>query len=100
MARMLLNPETDLTAHWVCVVPHNGRMFALFAYISALTPVPAFSSVCHVIDGDSITADELREMAALIKQCGENGGWVFDGSYPWLVTPMEWDIVANRAIAN
>jgi hypothetical protein len=89
MARLFFNPETDLDEHWVSVVPHNGKMFALFAYIGALTPVPMFASVCHVIDGAAITEEELRKLAALIKQRGDNGGWVFDGSYPVLVTPME-----------
>jgi hypothetical protein len=96
MARMLFDPETHLTAHWVRVVTHNGRRFALFPYISALTPVPAFASVLHQINGTEITAEELRELAALIKQRGEGGGWVWDGADPWLVTPMERDNVEQR----
>lgn len=94
------NPETALDEKWVYVVSHSGKNFALFAYISAMTPVPTFASVCHQIDGAAITDEELRELAALIKQRGDNGGWVFDGSYPWLVTPMERDSVAKRHAAK
>jgi hypothetical protein len=96
MARMLFNPETDLTAHWVRVVIHSGKTFALFPYIGALTPVPAFASVLHQIDGAQITDEELRELAALIKQRGEGGGWVYDGGDPWLVPATERDSVAKR----
>jgi hypothetical protein len=64
-----------------------------------MTPAPTFASVCHLIDGAAITDEELRELAALIKQRSHNGGWVYDGSYPWLVTPMERERVAKRAHA-
>jgi hypothetical protein len=93
---LLFNPDTDLDENWVCVVSHGGKTFALFAYINAMTPVPCFASVCHQIDGAAITDEELRELAALIKQCAYYGGWVFDGSYPFLVTPVERERVAKR----
>jgi hypothetical protein len=54
-----------------------------------MTPVPTFASVCHQIDGAAITDEELRELAALVKQRGDNGGWVFVGSYPWLCSPVD-----------
>jgi hypothetical protein len=98
MARMLFDPETALDETWAYVVSHKGKNFALFAYINALTPVPALASVCHQIDGTTITEEEVRELGALIKQRGGDGGWVFDGVYPWLVTPMEWNDVACREI--
>jgi hypothetical protein len=96
MARLLFDPETALDETWAYVVSHGGKNFALFTYISALTPVPTFASVCHQIDGTAITEEEIRELVALIKQRGGNGGWAFDGVYPWLVTPMERDNVAQR----
>jgi hypothetical protein len=100
MARMLFDPETALDETRVYVVSHNGKNFALFAYISALTAAPMLTSVCQQMDGTTITDEKMRELAALIKQRGGGGGWVFDGVYPWLVTPMEWNNVAQRQAAR
>jgi hypothetical protein len=58
MARFLFNPETELDDSWAHVVSHGGKNFALFAYINAVTPVPALASVCHQIDGTTITEEE------------------------------------------
>jgi hypothetical protein len=98
MPRLLFNLEIALDKTWIYVVSRNGKNFALFAYISALTPVPALASVCHQIDGTTITEEEIRELGALIKQRGGNGGWLFDGVYPWLVTPIERNNAARREI--
>jgi hypothetical protein len=98
MARLLFNPETALDDTWAYVVNHGGKNFALFAYFNALTPVPALASIRHQIDGTEITKEERRELAALIKQRGANAGWLFDGVFAWLVTPMEWNNVARRQI--
>jgi hypothetical protein len=100
MAHLLFNPETSLDDAWVYVVSHDGKNFALFPYINALTPVPALASICHQIDGTEITKEERRELAALIKQHYPGGAWVFDGVFAWLVTPMEWNNVAQRQAAN
>jgi hypothetical protein len=98
MARSLFNPETALDNAWVYVVSHDGKSLALFPYIDALTPVPTLASICHQIDGTETTKEDRRELAALVRQRGANAGWLFDGVFAWLVTPMERDNVARRQI--
>jgi hypothetical protein len=98
MAHMLFDPETALDDAWVYVVSHGGKNFALFPYISALTPVPTLASIYHQIDGMEITKEERRELAALVKRHGTGGRWLFDGVFAWLVTPVEWSNVMRREI--
>jgi hypothetical protein len=98
MPHFLFHPETELEDAWVYVVSHDGKNFALFPYINAMTPVPALASICHQIDGKEITKEERRELAALIKQHHPGGAWAFDGVFAWLVTPVEWNNVMRREI--
>lgn len=98
MAHFLFHPERDLDDAWVYVISHDGKHFALFPYINAMTPVPALASICHQIDGKEITKKERSELAALIKQHQPGGAWVFDGVFAWLVTPVEWNNVMSREI--
>ena len=67
------------------VLTHGGATHLLFPYLSAIGPVPKFSSVGKVIRGPGATLKDLHDLSSLVRQAGANAAWFISFNTPWLM---------------
>jgi hypothetical protein len=94
--RMLFDPnDIDDT---LAVVEIVGRdIFLKFAYVNAIGPAPANMSIRIPIEGPSASDDDLTRLIAAVALKGkEEGGWIMDGSEPWLLSRLNFESFNKR----
>jgi hypothetical protein len=94
--RMLFDPnDIDDT---LAVVETVGRdTFLKFAYVNAIGPAPANMSIRIPIEGPTASDDDLTRLIAAVAVKGkEEGGWIMDGSEPWLLSRLNFESFNTR----
>jgi hypothetical protein len=94
--RVLFDPnDIDDT---LAVVGTAGRdTFLKFAYVNAIGPAPANMSITIPIEGPTASDDDLARLtAAVVLKGKEEGGWIMDGSEPWLLSRLNFESFNKR----
>lgn len=89
--RMLFDPN-DIDDS-LAVVEIVGRdTFLKFAYVNAIGPAPVSTSIMIPIEGPTASDDDLARLIAAVALKGKGeGGWVMDGSEPWLLSRLNFE---------
>jgi hypothetical protein len=94
--RILFDPnDIDDT---LAVVETVGRdTYLKFAYVNAIGPVPANTSIMIPIEGPTASDDDMERLIAAVALKGkEEGGWILDGSEPWLLSRLNFESFNTR----
>ena len=94
--RILFDPnDIDDT---LAVVETVGRdTYLKFAYVNAIGPAPANMSIMIPIEGSTASDDDMERLIAAVALKGkEEGGWILDGSEPWLLSRLNFESFNTR----
>jgi hypothetical protein len=94
--RMLLDPNEIDDA--LAVVETAGRdIYLKFSYVNAVGPAPVNTSIRIPIEGPTASENDVERLIAAVALKGkEEGGWILDGSEPWLLSRLNFESFTKR----
>jgi hypothetical protein len=94
--RMLFDPN-DIDDALAVVETAGTDTYLKFSYVNAIGPAPVTMSIRVPIEGPAASENDLERLINAVALKGkEEGGWIMDGSDPWLLSRLNFESFTKR----
>ncbi len=88
---MLFDPN-DIDDALAVVEMAGPDTYLKFSYVNAIGPAPVNTSIRVPIEGPTASENDVERLIAAVALKGkEEGGWIMDGSEPWLLSRLSFE---------